>query len=121
MANNQKVLRRKRIHRRVRSRIHGTENRPRMCVYKSSKHTYVQFIDDDKGETLFAVSTKSNDLKDKLDGKTGIEKAAAVGELAAKKANEAGIKTIIFDRGGYKYHGKVKAVAEAAREGGLQF
>jgi len=99
----------------------GTSETPRMCVYKSTKHIYVQFIDDDKGETLFAVSTKTNELKDSLNGKTGIEKAAAVGKLAAEKAKDAGIKKIVFDRGGYRYHGKVKAVAEAAREGGLQF
>jgi len=92
-----------------------------MCVYKSSKHIYVQFIDDNKRETLFAVSTKSKDLADNLNGKTGVEKATEVGKLAAEKAKDAGIQTIVFDRGGYKYHGKVKAVAEAAREGGLQF
>jgi large subunit ribosomal protein L18 len=99
----------------------GTAERPRMCVYKSSKHIYVQFIDDDKGETLFAVSTKTNELQDSLKGKAGIEKASAVGNLAAQKAKDAGIKTIVFDRGGYRYHGKVKAVAEAARKSGLQF
>jgi len=121
MASNQKVLRRKKIHRRVRSRILGTAEKPRMNVYKSSKHLYVQFIDDDNGRTLTATSTLSSEISKDLDGKAGVEKAEVVGKHAAEKAKELGIDEVVFDRGGYIYHGKVKAIAEAARENGLKF
>ena len=128
----QKHLRRKR---RTRSRVFGTKSRPRVSVYRSSKHLYVQIIDDVKGETLVSVSDL--ELKKKTDGKkvqkksqskdtevSGVSKtdlARTVGELLAKKAEKKKIKKIVFDRGGYKYHGRVKAVAEGARKGGLVF
>ncbi len=121
MANNQKVLRRKKIHRRIRSKVLGTADKPRMNVYKSSKHLYVQFIDDESGRTLAATSTLSKENGKDLKGKTGVEKAEVIGKSAAEKAKEAGIDQVVFDRGGYIYHGKVKAIADAARENGLKF
>jgi large subunit ribosomal protein L18 len=105
-----------RIHKRVRKNINGTAARPRLNVFRSNKSIYVQMIDDVAGQTLAAASTKETGLKG-----TKIEQANAVGKLIAKKAVEAGISSIVFDRGGYLYHGRVKAVAEGAREGGLQF
>ena len=121
MANNQKILRRKRIQQRIRSKIAGTAEKPRMNVYKSSKHIYVQFIDDNNGRTLASVSTLSKEIRKDLDGKAGVEKAEVIGKYAAEKAKEAGIEQVVFDRGGYIYHGKIKAIAEAARENGLKF
>lgn len=121
MTKNQKSLRRAKIRRRVRSKISGTSERPRLCVYRSLKHIDLQIIDDTKGVTLASSSTKSAELKEQLTGKTFTERAAFVGKDIAKKAIEAGISTVVFDRSGYLYHGKIKAVAEAAREGGLQF
>ncbi len=121
MAKNQKTLRRKRIHRRIRSGVQGTAARPRMSVYKSSKHIYVQFVDDDRGHTLAAASTLHSAIRKDLAGKTGVEKAELIGKYAAEKAKEAGIEKVVFDRGGYVYHGKVKAIAEKARENGLKF
>jgi large subunit ribosomal protein L18 len=108
--------------RRVRSALRKHANgRPRLSVYRSSKHIYAQIIDDTKGQTLAAASTLEKDLKGKL--KTGADKAAAaeVGRLVAERAVKAGIQAVVFDRGGYQYHGRVKALADAAREGGLQF
>lgn len=121
MAKNQKTLRRKRIQKRVRSKIVGTAEKPRLSVFKSSKHLYAQIIDDDEGKTLAFVSTKSKELQDKLKGKTGIEKAEIIGTEIAAKAKDAKIKTIVFDRNGYQFHGKVKTIADAARKGGLEF
>lgn len=119
--NKQKQLRRKRIQRRIRGKISGTAERPRLNIFKSLKHIYVQFVDDESKKTLLGVSTKSKDLEKQLEGKTGVERAGIVGKYAAEKAAEAGIKKVVFDRGGYKYHGKVKALADAARKGGLEF
>jgi large subunit ribosomal protein L18 len=109
--------RRKRRHRRVRGRVHGSAARPRLCVFRSSKGIYAQVIDDDAGVTLAAASTLA------LDGSTGSksERAAEVGKLVAQRAREAGIERVVFDRGGYLYHGRVKALADGAREGGLEF
>jgi len=121
MANNQKVLRRKKIQRRVRSKVYGTADKPRMNIFKSSKHLYVQFIDDEGGRTLAATSTLSKEVTKSLKGKTGLEKAEVIGKDAAEKAKKAGIDQVVFDRGGYIYHGKVKAIADAARENGLKF
>jgi len=122
MTKNQKKLRRDKIRRRVRAKITGTPERPRLCIYRSLKHIDLQIIDDAKGETLVASSTKQSNLKDELSGKTFTERAAIVGKDIAQKAVEAGITSVVFfDRSGYLYHGKVKAVAEAAREGGLKF
>ena len=105
-------------HARVRKKISGTPERPRLSVYKSLKGIYAQIIDDVNGKTLVAASTLDKEVKTKA---SNIEAAKEVGELVAKRAAKAGIKTIVFDRGGYQYHGKVKALAEAAREGGLEF
>ena len=105
-------------HARVRKKISGTPERPRLSVYKRLKGIYAQIIDDVNGKTLASASTLDKEVKTKA---SNIEAAKEVGALVAKRAAKAGIKTIVFDRGGYQYHGKVKALAEAAREGGLEF
>jgi large subunit ribosomal protein L18 len=112
---------RKRRHRRVRKRVIGTSQRPRFNVFRSLKHIYAQVIDDTRGHTLAAVSTLDPELRDKVKGLTKTEQAKLVGGLLAKRALERGVKEVAFDRGGYKYHGRVKSLAEAAREGGLEF
>jgi len=108
-------------HTRIRKKIKGTEERPRLCIFRSTKHIYVQVIDDISGNTLVSASTL--DAEFKADGSYGgnIEAAKAVGSLIAKRSAEAGITTVVFDRGGYLYHGRVAALADAARLGGLQF
>ena len=103
-------------HRRVRKRVEGTSERPRLSVFRSNKQIYVQLIDDLAGRTLVAASSLETGLKD--DKKTT---AGAVGEAIAKKASASGIKQVVFDRGGYKYHGRVQALADGARSGGLDF
>ena len=111
--------------RRVRKKIFGTPDRPRLSVYKSCKHIYAQIIDDTIGHTLVAASSLSSEIREKFEelkkegGKTAVAKA--VGELIAKKALEKGIKKVCFDRGGFKYHGRVKFLAEGARSAGLEF
>jgi large subunit ribosomal protein L18 len=110
---------RARVKRRLRSRIKGTSERPRLLVFKSAKHTYAHIIDDQAKKTLMGVSTLSPSLD--LKGMRGLDKAAAVGKAIAEKAKASGIEKVVFDRNGYKYHGRVKAVAEAAREAGLNF
>lgn len=106
-----------RRHRRVRKKIHGTAGRPRLAVYRSNKHLSVQVIDDDAGSTLAAASTMEAG-----DGSSGsVAAATRVGELIAERAKAAGITSVVFDRGGYAYHGRVAAVAAAAREAGLEF
>lgn len=110
-----------RRHRRVRKRVFGTPERPRLCVFKSIKHIYAQIIDDENGLTLVSASTLSSDLRDEISGGNNIEAAKAVGEVIGRKALEKDITNVVFDRGGYLYHGKVKALAEAAREAGLSF
>ncbi len=99
----------------------GRSGRPRLSVFRSSKHIYAQVIDDAKGHTLAAASSLEKDLKGQL--KTGADKAAAaaVGKLVAERARKAGIDKVVFDRGGYRYHGRIKALADGAREGGLSF
>ncbi len=111
-----KIERRIKIKYRVRNKISGTTERPRMSVFRSNKQVYVQIIDDLAGKTLVAASSLT--LEGKLPKK---EQAAKVGELIAKKAQEAGITTVVFDRNGYLYHGRIKEVADAARNGGLKF
>lgn len=111
-----KIERRIKIKYRIRSKITGTAMRPRMTVFRSNKQIYVQLIDDLAGRTLAAVSSLG--ITEKM---TKTEQAARVGELIAKKAQEAGITTVVFDRNGYLYHGRVKEVADAARNGGLKF
>ena len=108
-------------HARVRKKIHGTTERPRLSVYRSLNHVYVQVIDDEQGQTLAAASSLENAVKGQKDGKLKTDVAKMVGTLISERAKEKGITTIVFDRGGYLYHGRVKALAEAVREGGLVF
>ncbi|MCK9314212.1 MAG: 50S ribosomal protein L18 [Methanocorpusculum sp.] len=107
-------------HKRVRRKISGSAETPRLCVYKSLNHIYAQIIDDEKGETLVAASTLEKDMKD-LNSKANIDAAKRVGASIAEKAKEKGIEIVVFDRNGYKYHGCVAALADAAREKGLIF
>jgi large subunit ribosomal protein L18 len=116
-----KRLARQRRHGRVRKRIHGTAERPRLSVFRSLKHMHTQIIDDVQGHTLVAASTLDAEVQTKVSGKDKSAQAAMVGELLAERAAQAGIKQVVFDRSGYKYHGRVKALAEAARKGGLEF
>ncbi|WP_227764141.1 50S ribosomal protein L18 [Zhaonella formicivorans] len=108
-------------HLRVRKKISGTPERPRLCVYRSSNNIYAQIIDDTKGHTLVAASSIDPALKGKLESGGNIDAAKEVGKLVAEKAIAKGIKAVVFDRGGYLYHGRVAALAEGAREGGLEF
>ena len=110
-----------RRHRRVRRSVSGTPERPRLAVFRSLTHIYVQVIDDSSGRTLVAASDLEADVRSQRDGKKKSQIAEKVGDAIARKAVEKGIKTVVFDRGGYKYHGRVKALAEAARKGGLSF
>jgi large subunit ribosomal protein L18 len=112
---------RKRRHARVRRRVSGTASRPRLCVFRSLNHIYAQVIDDDLSHTLAWASTLDREIRSEADGKRKGEVAELVGTLVAKRALEKGITKVSFDRGGYKYHGRVKALAEAAREAGLEF
>jgi len=106
---------------RVRSKIEGTQEKPRLSVHRGHKHIYAQIIDDSKGTTLVAASTLSPELKGKIKVTDTVAAAKSVGELIAKKASEKGIKKVVFDRRGYEFTGKVKALADAARESGLDF
>ncbi len=108
-------------HLRTRAKVKGTASRPRLCVFRSLEHIYSQVIDDSRGHTLASASTIDPEIKDKIDGKKKTAQAGLVGSLVAKRASGAGIKHVVFDRGGYKYHGRVKTLAEAARKGGLKF
>ena len=110
-----------RRHARVRAKVEGTPQRPRLCVYRSLNHIYAQVINDVKGHTLIFASTLDPEIAGDTDGKVKKDKAKLVGNLLAKRALSKKIKQIVFDRGGYKYHGRVKALAEAARQGGLKF
>ena len=115
-----KVERRKRIKLRIRKNIRGTLDKPRFSVFRSNSEIYVQIIDDKEGKTLFSVSSRVKEIAEKK-GITKTEKAKLVGKLAAERLLEKGISLVVFDRSGYLYHGRVKALAEAAREGGLKF
>ncbi|MDI6906920.1 MAG: 50S ribosomal protein L18 [Thermoanaerobacterales bacterium] len=117
--SRQEVRDKKRI--RVRKKVFGTPERPRLNVFRSLNHIYAQLIDDESGRTLCTASTLSPQLKGKLKTGGDVEAARAVGELIARIAGEKGIKDVVFDRAGYLYHGRVKALAEGARAGGLQF
>ena len=112
---------RKARHFRVRKKVAGTAESPRMNVFRSVKHIYAQVIDDRSGKTLVAASSIDKELKGKISTGGNIEAAKTVGSLVAKRALDQGVKKIVFDRGGYIYHGRIKALAEAAREGGLEF
>jgi len=108
-------------HYRMRKNISGTTERPRLSVFRSNKHIYAQIIDDTKGVTLVSASTLDAEVKDKVEYTDTVEAAKAVGELVAKRAQEKGVEAVVFDRGGFLYHGKIQALADAAREAGLQF
>ncbi|MDQ0974133.1 large subunit ribosomal protein L18 [Bacillus niacini] len=110
---------RKKRHARVRAKLSGTAARPRLNVFRSNKHLYAQLIDDMSGTTLASASTMEKDLN--LESTSNVEAAKLVGELVAKRAVEKGITAVVFDRGGYLYHGRIQALADAARENGLQF
>lgn len=112
---------RKRIHSRIRERLKGTPERPRLAVFRSLNHIYAQVIDDESGRTLAAASSKDKELDGKLKNGGNVAAAKLVGELVAKRALEKGVQLVVFDRGGLIYHGRVKTLAEAARAGGLKF
>lgn len=114
-----KVIRRQKIKYRIRKKVSGTAGRPRLSVFRSNSDIYVQLIDDDSSKTLAAASSKDKDIV--VQKGTKIEKSKLVGAAIARKATELGLKDVTFDRGGYLYHGRVKAVADGAREGGLHF
>jgi len=112
---------RRRIHKRIRQKISGKPDRPRLCIYRSLKYIYAQIVDDSQGKTLVAASTTEKDIRGQLKQAGNIQASKLVGKHIAERAKAKGIKTVVFDRGGYLYHGRVKAVAEAARESGLEF
>ena len=118
MAHESKGVIRKRVHKRIRRKVAGSTARPRLAVFRSVKHIYAQVIDDTVGHTLVAAS--STEKKDVKNG-GNVAGAKAVGKLLAERAKDKGVKSVVFDRGGYLYHGRVKALADAAREGGLEF
>jgi large subunit ribosomal protein L18 len=120
---NKSYLARKRRQARVRKHINGTSERPRLNVFRSLNHIYAQVIDDSNGVTLASASTIDSALRASgaLNGKSRIEQSAEVGKIVAQRALDAGVKEVVFDRGGFKYHGRVKALAEASREAGLKF
>ena len=112
---------RNRRHARVRAKVKGTASSPRLCVFRSLDHIYAQVIDDSRGHTLASASTMEPEIRSIADGKTKTAQSALLGSLIAERALSKGINRIVFDRGGYKYHGRVKALAEAARQAGLKF
>ncbi|HXJ07434.1 MAG TPA: 50S ribosomal protein L18 [Candidatus Acidoferrum sp.] len=116
-----KNLHRLRVHERVRQRVTGTTDRPRLCVYRSLGHIYAQVIDDRTGKTLVSASSVDGETKKNLKGGGNIAAAKVIGKTIAERAKTAGVSKVVFDRGGYKYHGRVKALADAAREAGLKF
>lgn len=117
---NKKLATQKR-HRRLRAKLMGTTEAPRLAVYRSTKHIYAQIIDDVKGVTIVSASSLDKDMRSELAHGGNVESAKAVGEAIAKKALKAGVKDVVFDRGGFLYHGRVAALADAAREAGLNF
>lgn len=112
---------RQRRHARIRAKVEGSNSRPRLSVFRSLTNIYAQVIDDESGKTLVSASTIDEELKAQMAGKTKTEAAKLVGKAVAERAKKAGVTTVVFDRGGYKYHGRVAALAEAAREAGLEF
>ncbi len=116
-----KLESRQRRHERIRKKVNGTKERPRLSVYRSLNHIYAQIIDDRDGHTIVSVSSLGSPVKEAKQHKGNSKTAKEVGTLVAKRAQEKGIKSVVFDRGGYLFHGRVKALAEAAREGGLEF
>ena len=118
---NSRLAARLKRRRRIRRKINGNEARPRLSVFRSARHIYAQIIDDGKGQTLVAASTLSGELKEKLGGLKKSDAAKEVGRLLAARAREKGISQVVFDRNGFIYHGRVKAVADSCRENGLEF
>jgi large subunit ribosomal protein L18 len=112
---------RQRVHLRVRTRVEGTPERPRLCVYRSLQHIYAQVIEDRTGRTLVSASSLDKEMRKQLKGGGNVAAAKVVGKVLAERAKAAGIEKVVFDRGGYKYHGRVRALAEAAREAGMKF
>ena len=121
MAKFVKSAARIRRHVRNRKKVKGTESRPRLCVFKSNKYIYAQVIDDGKGTTIAAASSLEKDLKEQFKSRVNLEVAKAIGTEVAKRAAEKGVRSVVFDRGGFLYHGRIKALAEGAREAGLEF
>ena len=108
-------------HNRLRKRLQGTDKQPRLAVFRSTKHIYAQLIDDSSAKTLASANTLQSDVRGECEGKNPTEVASIVGRHIAEKAVKAGINKVVFDRGGFKYHGRVKSLADAAREAGLEF
>ena len=121
VSKKSKAALREKKHMRLRNRLSGTAERPRLAVFRSNNHMYAQIIDDTVGNTLVAASTLEKDVKAELQKTNNVDAAAYLGTVIAKKAIEKGIKEVVFDRGGFLYHGKIEALAEAAREAGLVF
>ncbi len=121
MANNSRAEARERRHARVRKNLAGTAGRPRLNIFRSLSEIYAQVIDDQQGHTLVSASSVDRDLRGKLEGKNKTEQAKLVGQAVAERAKSKGIDAVVFDRGGFRYTGRVKALADGAREGGLQF
>ena len=121
MAKKTRSIARERRHIRVRKHVSGTTNRPRLNVYKSLTEIYAQIVDDTEGNTLISASTIDKELREKMKGMKKIEQAKAIGQAVAERAKSKGISTVVFDRGGFRYVGRIKALADGAREGGLQF
>ncbi|MBZ0306060.1 MAG: 50S ribosomal protein L18 [Anaerolineae bacterium] len=121
MSKASREAQRKRRHHRVRVKIHGTTERPRLNVYRSLVNIYAQVIDDDKGHTLVSASTIDPEIGKMIEGKTKREAARIVGKVVGERAKDAGVTQVVFDRGGYQYHGRVKELADGAREAGLEF
>jgi large subunit ribosomal protein L18 len=121
MANKTRSVARARRHVRVRKNLKGTADRPRLNVYRSLSAIYAQVIDDQSGRTLVTASTVDHDLREKVKGLKKSEQAKLVGQAVAERAKDKGIQSVVFDRGGYRYIGRIKALADGAREGGLQF
>jgi large subunit ribosomal protein L18 len=121
MAKVTSQVARARRHQRIRRSLHGTAERPRLNVFRSLEHIYVQVVDDDLGNTLASASSLDPELRTQLAGLNKTQQASRVGQLLAQRALAKGLKQVVFDRGGYPYHGRVKALADGAREGGLEF
>lgn len=118
-SGNKKAVARKRRHSRVRKKVNGTATRPRLVITRSARHVFVQVVDDTIGQTVASASTMEQELRKSTDAKS--DKAREVGKLVASRAKAAGVSSVVFDRGGHRYHGRVAALADGAREGGLEF
>ena len=121
MGKSKTRLARYRRHARVKLKVQGTASRPRLCVFRSLNHVYAQVIDDSQGHTMVSASTLDPEIRTETNGKAKSSKSELVGALIAKRALDKGVNQVTFDRGGYKYHGRIKVLAEAARQGGLKF